>query len=61
MTDTRLGRLFWRTADQLDFFVTLTSLRILDVLAGPEPETPADQKRARDWEQIRRAFPEIGC
>jgi hypothetical protein len=35
--------LFWRVADQLDYLLTLARLRILDALAGPEPETPADQ------------------
>jgi hypothetical protein len=29
--------------DHFDFLLTLTRLRILDALAGPEPETPADQ------------------
>jgi hypothetical protein len=32
---------------------------ILDALAGPEAETPADQQRARDREQIEKAFPAI--
>ena len=27
--------------------------------AGPLPETPADQQRARDRERIKKAFPEI--
>jgi hypothetical protein len=47
MTDTRLGCLFWRVADQLDYLVTLARLRILDALAGPLPETPADRLRQR--------------
>jgi hypothetical protein len=51
--------LFWRVADALDYLVTLVRLRILDALAGPEPETPADQQRARDRERIARAFPAI--
>jgi hypothetical protein len=46
-------------ADQLDYLVTLATLRILDALAGPEPETPADQQPQRDRELIERAFPEI--
>jgi hypothetical protein len=45
--------------DDLDYLVTLASLRILDALAGPEPETPADQQRAQDRERIEQAFPEI--
>jgi hypothetical protein len=40
-------------------FATLASLRILDAVAGPEPETEADRQRARDRERIERAFPEI--
>jgi hypothetical protein len=32
-------------------------LRILDALTGADPETPADEKRERDREQIERAFP----
>jgi len=59
MTDTRPGRLFWRVADQLDYLVTLARVRILDALAGPEPETSADEQRQRDREKIERAFPEI--
>jgi hypothetical protein len=58
MADGPLRCLFWWVADALDYFLTLARLRILDRLAGPEPETPADQQRARDREQ--RAFPEIG-
>jgi hypothetical protein len=55
----RLRRLFWRVADDLDYLVTLVRLRVLDALAGPLPETPADQQRERDREQLERAFPEI--
>ena len=59
MADGRLRKLFWRAADQLDYVVTLARLRILDALAGPLPETPADRQRDRDRERLRRAFPEI--
>jgi hypothetical protein len=45
MASGRLRRLFWRVADQLDYLVTLLRLRILDALAGPEPEMLADQRR----------------
>jgi hypothetical protein len=54
-----LRRLFWRVADDLDYLWTLATLRILDALAGPLPETPADHQRKRDRERIERAFPEI--
>jgi hypothetical protein len=59
MADRRLGRLFWRVADQVDYLVTLARLRIMDALADPLPETPADRQRQRDRERIKRAFPEI--
>jgi hypothetical protein len=59
MAGGRLRRLFWRVADDLDYLVTLVRLRILDALAGPEPETSADQQRKRNRERIERAFPEI--
>jgi hypothetical protein len=67
MAGGRLRGLFWRVADDLDYLATLVRLRVLDTLAGPEPETPADQQRARDrerikaeeHERIKRAFPAI--
>jgi hypothetical protein len=55
----RLRRLFWRVADDLDYLWTLATLRILDRLAGPLPETPADLKRKRDRERLERGFPGI--
>ena len=55
----RLRRLFWRVADDLDYLVTLTRLRVLDAIVGPLPETPADQQREQDRERLRKAFPEI--
>ncbi len=62
MAEGSLRRLFWCVADDLDYLMTLVRLRILDALADPEPEAPADQQRARDREQIERAFPKLdGC
>jgi hypothetical protein len=59
MARGRLARFFWRVVGALDYFLTLARLRILDALARPEPETRADQQRARDRELIERAFPAI--
>jgi len=59
MTDGLLRRLFWRVVDHLDYIMTLARLRILDALAGPLPETPADRQRQWDRERIKRTFPEI--
>jgi len=54
MTDGPVRRLFWRVLDVLDYWLTLTRLRILDALAGPEPETPEDQQRERDRDRIEK-------
>jgi hypothetical protein len=59
MADERLGRLFWRTVDPLDYLLTLARLRILDALAGSEPETTADQQRKRERGRMDRPFPKI--
>ena len=59
MSDRALSRLFWPVADGLDYPLTLAWLRILDALAGPEPETPADQKREADQERLASAFPKL--
>ena len=45
MLDTGLRRFFWRIVDGLDYWLTLTKLRILDALAGAELETRADEQR----------------
>jgi hypothetical protein len=56
MFDTGLRRVLWRVVDHLDYVLTLVKLRVLDAVAGTEPETPADQKREKDREQIEREF-----
>ncbi len=58
MADGPLRRLFWRMVDALDYLLTLARMRILDKLAGPEPETPADEQREGDRKRIERASPE---
>jgi hypothetical protein len=59
MLETPLGRIWWRIGDSLDYWLTLARLRILDAVAGPEPETSADQRREAGRERIERAFPKI--
>jgi hypothetical protein len=59
MTEGPRRRLFWRLAGEVDYLLTLVWLRILDALAGPLLETPADQQRKRDRERIERAFPNL--
>jgi len=59
MAEGPRSRLFWRVADHLDYLVTVAGLRILDALAGPEPEADGDRQRYRDRERLRAAFPKI--
>ena len=59
MLDAGIRRFFWRVVDGLDYVQTLVRLRILDAVAGPEPETSADQRRDAGRERMQRAFPEI--
>jgi hypothetical protein len=59
MLEARLGCILWRIADGLDYWLTLTKLRILDALTGPLPETPEDKQRERDRDRLERALPKI--
>jgi hypothetical protein len=43
MADRSLGLVFWRVLDALDYRITLTRLRILDVFCGAELRTPGDE------------------
>jgi hypothetical protein len=52
-------RLFWRVVDQLDYWVTLARLRVLDALWGSAPETEADRQRKHDHERLEKAL--LGC
>ena len=54
MADRPLRHLYRRVADALDYLWTLATLRILDALAGPLPETPADQQREGEWTESPR-------
>jgi hypothetical protein len=38
MADRPIGLVFWRVLDALDYWLTLTRLRILDVLCGEGAE-----------------------
>ena len=59
MFDTGLRCVLWRVVDHLDYWLTLTKLRILDALAGSDPETPADLRRGHDRERLEKALPKI--
>jgi hypothetical protein len=42
MPNRSLGLVFWRVLDALDYWLTLTRLRILDVLCGEGVEITAE-------------------
>jgi hypothetical protein len=43
MADRSLGLVFWRVLDGVDYWLTLTRLRILDALCGSELDAVADE------------------
>jgi hypothetical protein len=43
MADSSLGFVFWRVFDALDYWLTLTRLRILDALCGEGLEITTDE------------------
>jgi hypothetical protein len=47
-----IARLFWQGLDRIAGAVTLAWLSLLARICGPEPPTPADEKREAD--QARR-------
>jgi hypothetical protein len=55
MADGPARCLFWRVVDELNYLVMLARLRILDALADPEPETPADLQRERELIESSRS------
>jgi hypothetical protein len=61
MVADRWHVLSWRVTDELDYFVTLTRLRILNALAAPEPEMPTDQRRERERRESPRSTVSWSC
>ncbi len=54
MVDGPLARFFWRAGDAVDYWLMQARLGFVDALCGPEPPTPADEKREADRERPRR-------
>jgi hypothetical protein len=48
---------WWRAFDRVCNFFVLIRLSIFDRIYGPEPPTPADEKREADHERLLMAFP----
>jgi hypothetical protein len=49
-------RLFWRLFDAVDYAIMSARLRLVDIIYGPEPPTPADRQREIKKERLQRAF-----
>jgi hypothetical protein len=58
MADGLLGRVVRRVIDAADHWLMQARLGIVDAVCGPEPETPADEKRKADRERPRRMVPQ---
>jgi len=52
-------RLFWCLFDAVDYAIMSARLRLVDMVCGPEPPTPADRQREIEKERLQRAFPSI--
>jgi hypothetical protein len=52
-------RLFWRLFEAVDYAIMSARLRLVDMIYGPEPPTPADRQREIEKERLQRAFPAI--
>ncbi len=59
MVDGPLGRIVWRVVDAADYWLMQARLGIADTVCGPEPPTPADEKREADRERLWVAFPRL--
>jgi hypothetical protein len=56
---SRFAGLFWVAFDRADHAVMVLRCRVVDLIYGPEPATPADEKREADRERLREAFPGV--
>jgi hypothetical protein len=57
---SRLARLFWVAIDRADHAVMIARCRLVDLIYGPEPPIPADEKRQADYERLK-ASSEFWC
>jgi hypothetical protein len=55
----RLARLSWVALDRADHAVMVARCWLVDLIYGPQPTTPADEKREADHERLQKAFPGI--
>jgi hypothetical protein len=53
---SRFARLFWLALDRVDHAVVVSRCWLVDLIYGPDPPTPADEKRDADREQLQKAF-----
>jgi hypothetical protein len=59
MAEAKLAQLFWEALDRVAYALTFARLWLIDVIHGPEAQTPADEKREADRERLQEAFPDV--
>jgi hypothetical protein len=52
-------RLFLRPSEAVGYVIMSARLRLVDMIYGPEPPTPADRQREIEKERLQRAFASI--
>ena len=57
MAEAKLARLFWEALDRVAYALTFARLWLIDVIHGPEAQTPADEKREAGRERLQKASP----
>lgn len=51
--------MFSRAIDRVAYALTLARLWLFDLIHGPEPMTPADERREAENARLRKAFPNV--
>jgi hypothetical protein len=57
MAEAKLAQLFWEGLDRVAYALTFALLWLIDLIHGPEAQTPADKQREADHERLREASP----
>jgi len=56
---SQVARLFSGALDRADHAVMVGRCRVVDLIFGPEPPTPADEQREVEHERLQKAFSDM--
>jgi hypothetical protein len=59
IAEAKLAQLFVEALDRVAYALTFALLWLIDLIHGPEAQTPADAKRQADREHLREASPGV--